>query len=131
MNTQVDPTTIGAFVTIILAFLGIAKIMLSQATKDRESDRKERLRLAGAIEKMAENSGKNVKSMERLVEETKTGNEQSEKRNGHLGELIIKQSEQTQKIADVAVAKIVSNIDTQHVTKQNVDEQRVKKQVKE
>lgn len=41
--SQVDPTTIGAFVTVILAFLGVAKLMLNQAVKDREADRKERV----------------------------------------------------------------------------------------
>ena len=41
--SQVDPTTIGAFVTVILAFLGVAKVMLNQAVKDREADRKERV----------------------------------------------------------------------------------------
>ncbi len=55
MASSVDPTTIGAFVTIILAFLGVAKIMLNQATKDREADRQERLRLANAIEKKGGN----------------------------------------------------------------------------
>lgn len=41
--SQVDPTTIGAFVTVILAFLGVAKVMLNQAVKDREADRMERI----------------------------------------------------------------------------------------
>lgn len=42
-TSQVDPTTIGAFVTVILAFLGVAKVMLNQAVKDREADRMERI----------------------------------------------------------------------------------------
>lgn len=126
MQSSVDPTTIGAFVTIILAFLGIAKIMLNQATKDREADRSERIRLAHAIEKMADNSGKNAENTAKMAQYTREGNEQSAERNGHLGELIIQQSEQTQKIADKAVEMIVTQ-----VAHQRVDEQTVKHQIVE
>lgn len=128
MQTTVDPTTIGAFVTIILAFLGIAKIMLSQATKDREADRQERIRLAEAIDLMAKNSGKNADSMSQLAQYAKEGNEQSAERNGHLGELIVQSQEQTKKIADVAVESIIKSVGTQHIRRQSVDEQQVKHQ---
>lgn len=125
MNQTVDPTTIGAFVTVILAFLGIAKIMLNQATKDREADRKERIKLADAIDLMAKNSGKNAENMGKLAEYTKEGNLQSAERNGHLGELIVKQAEQTQKIADTAVKQIISSVGVQHVDKQEVAHQHI------
>lgn len=43
MTSTTDPTMIGAFVTVILAFLGVAKIMLNQSVKDRDADRQERI----------------------------------------------------------------------------------------
>jgi hypothetical protein len=77
--TSDTPVVVGAFVTIIGAFLGIAKIMLNQATKDRESDRKERLALSAAIQLMAKNSGEVAKA-------TMQGAAEAKQRNGHLGE---------------------------------------------
>ena len=125
VDNSVDPTIIGAFVTLVGLFLAVAKIMLSQASKDRESDRAERIRLAQAIEKMADNSGKNADNMGKLAQYTKEGNEQSAERNGHLGELIVKQGTITKEIADSAVEKIVSTVGVQHVDKQEVAHQHI------
>ena len=132
MTEGVDATTIGAFVTIILAFLGVAKIMLNQATKDRDADREERIRLAHAIEKMAENSGKVAEKMGKVAEYTKEGNVQSAQRNGHLGELIIESGKQTEKLADMAVSKIIEgvlHVETQHVHDQKIDKSTVKNEI--
>lgn len=127
----IDPTTIGAFVSVILAFLGVAKIMLNQASKDREADRQERIRLAEAIQLMADNSGKNADNMGKLAKYTKEGNVQSAQRNGHLGEqnenivkMILSSNEQTAQLADIAVKNIITgvqNIKTQHIHDQKVD----------
>lgn len=73
-----DPTMIGAFVTVILAFLGVAKIMLNQAVKDREADRKERIvdrqefnktltSLNLAIDRNSEKSEKSMQASRELV----------------------------------------------------------------
>lgn len=73
------PLVVGAFVTIIGAFLGVAKVMLNQATKDRDADRAERIKLSKAITLMALNSSKVAKATENSAAEAK-------QRNGHLGE---------------------------------------------
>lgn len=115
------PTVIGAFVTVILAFLGIAKIMLNQATKDRDADRKERKELSLAIAQMAKNSSKVADATVRSADEAK-------QRNGHLAELIIQSTENTKTIAESATATIVSavqNVEIQKVEHQTVKESKV------
>lgn len=114
------PAVVGAFVTVILGFLGIAKIMLTQASKDRTADRQEREKLAAAITLMADNSGKVAKATERGANEAK-------QRNGHLAELIIQTGENTQAIANTAVSAIIEGVSTQHIDKQTVDKQIIKK----
>ena len=132
MNNTVDPTTIGAFVTVILAFLGVAKIMLNQSTRDREADRKERIEsaeadrherriLAEAINKMADPK---VNGNERVAQASERQAEESKQRNGHLGEMILEQGKQTAKLIELSVNKTikgVQNIKTQHVHDQKVD----------
>lgn len=73
------PLVIGAFVTLIGGFFALAKVMLNQASRDREADRKERTHLAAAITLMAKNSGK-------VAAATTKGAEEAKQRNGHLGE---------------------------------------------
>ena len=70
---------VGAMVTIIGGFGVIAKLMLAQASKDRDADRAERKELALAIQHMAENSQK-------VAEATERGAQEAKDRNGHLGE---------------------------------------------
>ena len=68
MSNGVDTSVvIGAFVTMVGGFLTVAKIMLAQATKDREADRKERLQLATAITSMAENSKKVADALNQVL----------------------------------------------------------------
>lgn len=114
---------IASFVAVVSGFLTVAKIMLNQASRDRESDREERLQLSKAIERMAaasENGHNRVaKAVERQADESK-------ERNGHLAELIVKQGELTKKVADSAVNKIISNVKVQHVDKQEVEHQIIK-----
>lgn len=52
--------------------------------------------VAGMFKQLSSNTkaqNRNSKAMENLVKETKRGNNASEERNGHLGNLIIKTSE--------------------------------------
>lgn len=107
---------------MLTGFYGIAKLMLVQATKDREADRAERIRLATAIEKMADPV---VNGNERIANGIEKQANESAERNGHLGELILAQGEQTQKIADIAVKKIVASVGVQHVDKQEVAHQHI------
>ena len=116
------PTVIGAFVTIILAFLGVAKIMLNQATKDRDADRKERKELSEAISLMAKSSNKVAEATVRSANEAK-------QRNGHLAELIITQGEMVKNIAESATDKIIGAV--QHVDTQKVEHQVIKETGKE
>lgn len=83
MQSGLDITTvIGAFAGMLVGFYGIARIMLTQAAKDREADRIERQQLAGAIKMMATSSKKVADAAVRSANE-------AEQRNGHLAELVL------------------------------------------
>ena len=73
--------TLTAFGAMMAGFFALAKLMLGQASKDRESDRKERHELGNAIRLMAKNSGKVATATEKSAAEAK-------QRNGHLGDLV-------------------------------------------
>lgn len=117
---------IGSFVAVVSGFLAVDKIMLSQASRDREADREERKQLSQAIERMATASERGhdrvAKAVERQADESK-------ERNGHLGELIVQQGEMAKELTDSAVSKIVSSVKVQHVDKQEVEHQHVKEAV--
>ena len=79
---MVDPNTttiLIGFFTLIGGFFAIAKVMLKQASKDRDADRAERELLTKSIKKMASATEKVAKATERSAAEAK-------QRNGHLGE---------------------------------------------
>jgi seryl-tRNA synthetase len=78
--------TLTAFGAMIAGFYGIARLMLSQASKDRDADRNERELLAKSIIKMAKASEKVATATERSANEAK-------QRNGHLGEQNMKIAE--------------------------------------
>lgn len=117
-----DTTVIGAFVTVILAFLGIAKLMLNQATKDRDADRKERKELSSAIALMAKNSN-------RVAEATVRSADEAKQRNGHLAELVMQSTESNKALAETATKTIVEAV--QHVDVQKVEHQTIKEVTKE
>jgi hypothetical protein len=99
-----DPAiAIGAIVTIVTGFGVIAKLMLNQASKDRDDDRQERLHLAGAIERMAA-------ATERTASEAK-------ERNGHLAELVAKTAEKT--------IDTIQTIGKQTIAEQNIEHQTI------
>lgn len=116
---------------MLAGFFAIAKIMLTQASKDRDADREERKEFIKVINKMGDGMTKVAESNKEIANETKLGRKvqekgfgEAEKRNGHLAELIQQGTEQTQVIADKAVEVIVSTV--QHVDKQEVEHQHVK-----
>src|SRR3954471_16398796 len=115
-------TVVGAFVAVIGGFLAVAKIMLKQASKDREADRKERKELSEAITLMAASSAKVAVATEtglaRVANETAKGSAEAKQRNGHLAELILQSTENTKLIADGATTQIVAAV--QNVKTQNV-----------
>lgn len=77
------PAIIGSFVVMLAGFFAIAKIMLKQASDDREADRKERQELTKAIEHMA-------KSSTDVALATKKSAQEAKQRNGHLGDQNLK-----------------------------------------
>jgi len=114
---------LAVLVGMLTGFYGIAKLMLNQAMKDREADREERKHLTKAIKDMADPE---VNGNKRIADGIERQAQESAERNGHLGELIIAQGEQTQKIADTAVKSIVRSVGVQNVKEQLVDHQTVK-----
>jgi len=81
MDKGIDITVVlGAFAGMLVGFYGIAKVMLNQASKDRDNDRHERQTLAKAIQDMAGATG-------RVADATTRSAKEAETRNGHLAEL--------------------------------------------
>lgn len=103
---------------MLAGFFAISKVMLTQATKDRESDRKERKEFSQAIKEMA-------KASKMVAAETKKGNEEARIRNGHLGEQNIQIAELV-KATKEDMLKAVQNVKIQHVEQQTVDKEIVK-----
>lgn len=83
-------TVLGAFVTVILAAFAIAKVMLKQASRDRDADRDERLLLAQAIGRMADSSS-------RIADEAKERNGFSSKQHVLIINLVKKVSDSINK----------------------------------
>lgn len=79
MNSADLVLTLGAFGGMLAGFFAISKTMLTSSVREREADRKERIILAHAIEKMAESSDK-------VAQATVKSALEAELRNGHLGE---------------------------------------------
>jgi len=113
-----DSTVVGAFVTVVLAFLAIAKIMLGQATRDRDADRKGRKELSQAIALMAKNSN-------RVAEATVRSADEAKQRNGHLAELVMQSNENTRVLAEKATKDIIAAVGMQHIDVQKVEHQTV------
>lgn len=82
---------IAGLVTIIGGFWAIARIMLNQASKDRERDREERLHLSEAITCMADAS-------KEVAVATAKGASEAEQRNGHLAQLVKESIKETRDI---------------------------------
>lgn len=112
---------LGAFAGMLAGFFAIAKIMLKQASKDRDADRGEREHLSTAINSMATSNEKIAKAVVRQADEAK-------QRNGHLAELVTQGVENTKLLADSAVSTIVAavqQIPEQHVEHAHIEHQEI------
>jgi len=99
---------------MLVGFYGIAKLMLLQATKDREADRVERKEFVKAIKDMAD-------SNREIAQETKKGNKEAKERNGHLAELTIQSKNET--------LEALKTIKNQHVENQVVHNETVENKI--
>lgn len=110
---------------VALAAISLAGAISAGMFKQLSENRK-------AQDRQTEAQKKTTDALKALVAETKRGNDASERRNGHLGELIIQQTEQTKEIAAGTADHIitaVSNVKHQHVQKQTVNEEVVRHEV--
>lgn len=91
---KLDITVVlGAFAGMLVGFYGIAKIMLKQASRDRDADREERKQLSKAIQDMAG-------AMGRVADATTKSAMEAEQRNGHLAELSVQNNKVCTRILD-------------------------------
>lgn len=112
---------LGAFAGMLAGFFAIAKIMLSQASKDRDADRGEREHLSSAITHMATSNEKIAKAVVRQADEAKL-------RNGHLADLVTQGTENTKLLAEGAVKSITEvfqQIPEQHIEHVHVEHQEI------
>jgi hypothetical protein len=93
---------------MLTAFYALIRFILKQAEKDRDADRDERKALVAAIQDMAD-------SNRAIAEEQRKGNQEAERRNGHLAEITIQSRDQ--------VLGAIGYIKEQHVEHQTVIEQ--------
>jgi hypothetical protein len=107
-------TILGILAGMLAGFFAIAKTMLNSATKERDADRQERLKLSEAINHMARNSDKVAAATQRSADEAK-------QRNGHLAELVIQNTDN--------IVKAVTDHYDQHIQHQVVDKQTVNKRI--
>lgn len=142
MNVDIT-LVLGAFAGMLIGFYGIARVILNQAAKDRDSDRIERQELATAIKEMAGASGRQADASTKVAEATVQSAKEAEIRNGHLGEqnvhianLAAESNQMTKEILTslLSSAKIdqedrcilTSSSRTQHIDQQNVGNQIIK-----
>lgn len=125
-DNSVIPLIIGAFATLTAGLLALFKIVLNSSSKEREADRKERQALTDALTILGQGKHEQAEATKELVAETRKGNEEAKQRNGHLGEQSIQIA---QMIADNTniVMDAVQNIAEQHIVKQTIDKQVIKK----
>ena len=95
---------------MLTGFYGLLKYILKQAEKNRESDRKERLELAQAIERMAKAS---EIGHERVATAVERQADESKERNGHLAEMELQSQELLKTIGDRDY-KAITQVQEQH-----------------
>jgi len=107
------------FVGMLGGFYVLVRFILTLSEKTQEADRKERQELSKAIAQMALGMEKVATSNERIADESKA-------RNGHLGELIVSQTEMTMENKDQIITAINGlTINKQTVHKQIVENEQV------
>lgn len=129
-DTVISPDTpivVGAFVTVIGAFLAIAKLMLSSAVKERDADRLERAQLTKALQVLGNSRHDQADATRELVAETRKGNQEAKIRNGHLGDQNVRLAEMVDSVGST-VLEAVQNIGEQHITNQTIDKQIIHKE---
>lgn len=112
------------FAGMLGGFYALARVMLKQASKDRDDDRQERKLFVEAIDNLTSMTGKNVEAHKEVARAvTKQANE-AEKRNGHLAELQLQSQEIFKSVAANATNEIITAV--QNVKEQNVEHQHIK-----
>jgi len=115
------------FVGMLGGFYVLVKFILTQSEKTGEADRDERKAFALAIADMA-------MSNREIADQTRKGNREAEKRNGHLGEqnieiakLVASQNSDIKEILDTnkKIVDLLKKGKDQHVDTQVVDNQTV------
>jgi len=114
MSDQTIALLLGTFGTIIAGFF---KLINDQ--------NKVHGKIAEGLTKLEESGKDQAEAMREVAAETKQGNKESAKRNGHLGE----QNIQITKLITETRADMLNAVE--NVTEQHVDRQYVAKQVKE
>lgn len=118
MSDQTIALLLGTFGTIIAGFF---KLINDQ--------NKVHGKIAEGLTKLETSGNAQAEAMQLVAKETKQGNRESAKRNGHLGEQNIQITKLiTETRADMLNA--VENVHEQHIEHQIVDEQEVKKVTK-
>lgn len=83
------------------------------------------------LSKLTKSLDKVAKSNLEIARESRRGNDQSEKRNGHLGELVVQNGEQMKVLAENATNTIlnaVQNVEEQHIGHAHIDKATVEKE---
>lgn len=119
MSDQTIALLLGTFGTIIAGFF---KLINDQ--------NKVHGKIVEGLTKLETSGNAQAEAMQLVAAETKQGNKESAKRNGHLGEQNVQITELiTAARADMLSA--VENVNEQHIKKQVVDNQQVKNEVVE
>lgn len=119
MSDQTIALLLGTFGAIITGFF---KLINDQ--------NKVHSKIAEGLSKLETSGNAQANAMQDIARETKQGNKESAKRNGHLGE----QNVQITKLITAARADMldaVENVNEQHIKRQIVDNQQVKNEVVE
>lgn len=109
---------------VALAAIALTGTVVAGFFKLINDQNKVHAKIAHGLDKVAESNKDIAKETKGVKQEAEKGNLESAERNGHLGELIIQQGKQTEKIANKAVSAIIEG--TQNVTEQKVEHQTVK-----
>lgn len=115
-SMTIDVTLVlGAFAGMLLGFYGIAKVMLKQASKDRDNDRAERLELAKAIKDMAGASGRVANATEKAATEAEQRNGHLGKQNTHIAKLVAQGNDMTKQLLDQAIKTATINTEDRDI----------------
>lgn len=109
---------------VLLGIIGFFSLLVGGFFKMIANQNRGQEKLTRAIDALSKNSNKNALAQKQTAEATIKGNKEAEKRNGHLAELILQNSKQTEVIAQKATSKIMNAF--QNVSEQVVEHQHIK-----